>query len=902
MSFEVAIRAENLSKCYQIYDAPKDRLLQMLVRGRKRFYREFWALDDVSLTIAKGETVGIIGRNGSGKSTLLQLICGTLMPTRGSVQGHGRIAALLELGSGFNPEFTGRENVYVNAAVLGLSRSEIDARFDDILAFANIGDFIDQPTKIYSSGMLVRLAFAVSVCVEPEILIVDEALSVGDASFQFKCLNRLEELAAKGTTLLFVSHDMSMVKRFCHRVIYLRAGRVVASGSPDEMAELHLLDMRDEQRRWASGGVIPVTRKSFIGGQEGMAFGTEEGHISAVCFTNTQQLCSSYLYGDDIEIRVEAVLHESITQPNISFTIQEARLLVIGGGNFALQPGPVENGLRRAAITVRFPANLAEGRYHVTLKLLHGATEDTSQLIEKQVAPLAFDMLPSPRQFLGMVDLGLKRIDPPSVQSLPNACGAQGETVLAGHQDERGWQVAIFGTFDVENYGDLLFPIIAEAELVRRLGPVELHRFSYHEKRRPEWPYAVTSLMELPGMAASLDGVLIGGGFLIRFDKVVAHGYGPPTADIHHPTGYWLTPALIALQHAIPVIWNAPGMHCNDVPPWARPLLTMALEQSQYVRVRDALTRDTLGALAQHADIDVLPDTAFGLPNLIDEQQPSAEFIRLREHAGLTGPYIVIHAIHVVESFMKLFENHPEAFQDYQFLVVPIGPVLGDDPSVIAGRLPGAITLSFWPEPLLMAEIISQAQAVIGHSYHLAITALAFGVPVFCSADLTTGKYTALAGFDSLHALPDPATIDPQWFVARLGKTRPSLAAQAAADQLVDHWDRVAAIIRQGKTSSQPVLGAFLQHLPNLLEAAAEGGEPALAESSIKPVVPEPGTLEPPPNLAQQQRIVQLSQQLALSDARMLELQNSNSFRMTAPLRSIARGIRNLTVNKNRQC
>nr|BFE95843.1 hypothetical protein GCM10020185_63790 [Pseudomonas brassicacearum subsp. brassicacearum] len=142
----------------------------------------------------------------------------------------------------------------MNAAVLGLSRSEIDTRFDDILAFANIGDFIDQPTKIYSSGMLVRLAFAVSVCVEPEILIVDEALSVGDASFQFKCLNRLEELAANGTTLLFVSHDMSMVKRFCHRVIYLRAGRVVASGSPDEMAELHLLDMRDEQRRWASGG------------------------------------------------------------------------------------------------------------------------------------------------------------------------------------------------------------------------------------------------------------------------------------------------------------------------------------------------------------------------------------------------------------------------------------------------------------------------------------------------------------------------------------------------------------------------------------------------------------------------------------------------------------------------
>ncbi|WP_460323172.1 polysaccharide pyruvyl transferase family protein [Pseudomonas ogarae] len=506
-----------------------------------------------------------------------------------------------------------------------------------------------------------------------------------------------------------------------------------------------------------------------------------------------------------------------------------------------------------------------------------------------------------------MVDLGLQRIDPRPVEALAKACGTQGEKVLTQHLDERTWQVAIFGTFDVENYGDLLFPIIAEAELTRRLGSVNLHRFSYHGKNRPEWPYAVTSLTELPHIAASLDGVLIGGGFLIRFDKVVAHGYGPTTANIHHPTGYWLTPALIAQQHGVPVMWNAPGMHCNSIPDWARPLLTMALEQSQYVRVRDGLSRDALGALTQQAEIEVLPDTAFGLPRLIDEQQPSSEFVRLREQAGLTGPYIVIHAIHVVESFVKLFEDHAEAFQGYQLLVVPIGPVLGDDPSVIAARLPQAITLSFWPEPLLMAEILSQAQAVIGHSYHLAITALAFGVPVFCSADLTTGKYTALAEFDSLHALPDAATVDPQWFLARVGKTHPSPAARAAADRLVEHWDRVAAIIRQGKTSSQPVLGTFLQHLPNLLEAAAEGRDPLPAECAVSPAVPEPEVIEPVPEpavevLAQQQRIAQLSQQLALSDARMLELQNSNSFRMTAPLRSIARGIRNLTANKNRQC
>jgi lipopolysaccharide transport system ATP-binding protein len=344
-------------------------------------------------------------------------------------------------------------------------------------------------------------------------------------------------------------------------------------------------------------------------------------------------------------------------------------------------------------------------------------------------------------------------------------------------------------------------------------------------------------------------------------------------------------------------------MHCNSIPVWAKPLLTMALEQSQYVRVRDTLSRDALGALTSQAGIEVLPDTAFGLPRLIDEQRPSSEFTRLREHAALTGPYIVIHAIHVVESFVQLFEDHAEAFQHYQFLVIPIGPVLGDDPSVIAKRLPRAITLSFWPQPMLMAEILSQAQAVIGHSYHLAITALAFGVPVFCSADLTAGKYTALAEFDSLHALPDAATVDPQWFIARVGKTSPSLAARAAADKLVEHWDRVAAIIRQGKTSSQPVLSAFLQNLPNLLEAAVDGCDVLQTECPVKPVVPQiinPAQNLPVLELAQQQQILQLKQQLALSDARVLELQNSSSFRMTAPLRSIARGIRNLTTNKDR--
>lgn len=221
MSSEHAIVVSCLSKCFHIYDTPRDRLLQMLARGRRQYYREFWAMRDVSFTIGKGETVGIVGRNGSGKSTLLQLICGTLNPSGGEIQTHGRIAALLELGSGFNPEFSGRENVYMNAAVLGLSREETEARFAEIEAFAEIGEFIDQPVKTYSSGMMVRLAFAVAINVDAQVLIVDEALAVGDELFQRKCYARIEALKQKGATILFVSHSGGTVIELCDRALLL---------------------------------------------------------------------------------------------------------------------------------------------------------------------------------------------------------------------------------------------------------------------------------------------------------------------------------------------------------------------------------------------------------------------------------------------------------------------------------------------------------------------------------------------------------------------------------------------------------------------------------------------------------------------------------------------------------
>jgi len=257
---DIAIRVSNLSKCYQIYDNPRDRLKQFVVPKlcqafpplRKLFskpqtsnlnpqtslpvfYKEFWALKDVSFEIKKGETVGIIGRNGSGKSTLLQIICGTLSPTGGSVQTNGRIAALLELGSGFNPEFTGRENVYMNASVLGLSNEEIDQRFDDIAAFADIGEFIEQPVKTYSSGMVVRLAFAVAINVDPEILIIDEALSVGDELFQRKCFSRIEAIRASGATILFVSHSGGTIVELCDRAVLMDAGEKLAVGVPKQI-------------------------------------------------------------------------------------------------------------------------------------------------------------------------------------------------------------------------------------------------------------------------------------------------------------------------------------------------------------------------------------------------------------------------------------------------------------------------------------------------------------------------------------------------------------------------------------------------------------------------------------------------------------------------------------------
>lgn len=254
-SNDIAIRVNNLSKCYHIYHAPRDRLKQFVLprlqrlmgEPPKQHFREFWALKDVSFEVKKGEAVGIIGRNGSGKSTLLQMITGTLSPTSGTVSTQGRIAALLELGSGFNPDFSGRENVYLNGALLGFTRDQIDKKFDAIAAFADIGEHLNQPVKTYSSGMMLRLAFAVQVQVEPEILIVDEALAVGDALFQKRCFQRIEKLVFDGTTLLFVSHDQESVRTLTNRALLLHRGKAASWGLSSEVVLEYRRLLHDEE-------------------------------------------------------------------------------------------------------------------------------------------------------------------------------------------------------------------------------------------------------------------------------------------------------------------------------------------------------------------------------------------------------------------------------------------------------------------------------------------------------------------------------------------------------------------------------------------------------------------------------------------------------------------------------
>jgi len=305
----IALRVERVAKQYRIYAHPGDRLKESLTRGRWQWHREFWALSDVSFEIEAGTTVGIVGPNGSGKSTLLQIITGTLEPTHGSVWHEGRVAALLELGAGFNLEFTGIENVFMNAALMGFSRKETERLLPEIERFAEIGDFIQQPVKTYSSGMYVRLAFATAVSTEPQILIIDEALSVGDAVFQHRCLRRIKQMQENGATILFVSHDPSAVKALCSRAILMNGGRVDTDGKPGEVLNRYqgLIMEREEAYDRKDSGRGSGTFSGLIADQHGAIDAAELGRPSP-------SLHYSFRHGNGTAEILAAELHNAERQ------------------------------------------------------------------------------------------------------------------------------------------------------------------------------------------------------------------------------------------------------------------------------------------------------------------------------------------------------------------------------------------------------------------------------------------------------------------------------------------------------------------------------------------------------------------------------------------------------------
>lgn len=309
------ILVDTISKCYRIFQNPQDRFKQALIdrfqtvlgtKNVRPLYREHWALRDVSFEVQPGEAVGILGRNGAGKSTLLQIIAGTVAPTSGTVQTTGRITALLELGSGFNPEFTGRENVFLNAQILGLSREEALARFDDIASFADIGDFIEQPVKTYSSGMIMRLAFAVQTVLDPDVVIVDEALSVGDAKFQEKCFRKLRMLREIGTSILFVSHDINAVTSFCDRALLFDAGALVNSGRPVDVSKVYIESLYGEP----STGLTHEEQGDLTGKSEPERISTIQSLVPDLTETNAVQ--GDYRFGDRrVEIMNVAIFDRS---------------------------------------------------------------------------------------------------------------------------------------------------------------------------------------------------------------------------------------------------------------------------------------------------------------------------------------------------------------------------------------------------------------------------------------------------------------------------------------------------------------------------------------------------------------------------------------------------------------
>lgn len=405
---DIAISVNNISKMYKLYDKPMDRLKESLGLSRQKKYKEHYALHDVSFNVHKGETVGIIGTNGSGKSTILKIITGVLNPTQGEVAVDGRISALLELGAGFNGEYSGIENVYLNGTMIGFSREEIDAKLQDILDFADIGEFIHQPVKTYSSGMFVRLAFAVAINIEPEILIVDEALSVGDVFFQAKCYRKFEEFKEMGKTILFVSHDLSSIGKYCDRVVLLNKGRKLAEGDAKEMVNLYRRvlvnqyedpeeqednrtndsDMESIEKKEEDSSVNrseskeesdekvetkedSITMKSQLNlNPEVLEYGSKLAEIEDFSIRdNTGMITNLIEKGETFSVDMKICFHEDIGDPIFAFTIKDLKGTEITGTNTMYENIPIKpqkkGDVRRVTFTQKMP--LEAGEYMLCL-------------------------------------------------------------------------------------------------------------------------------------------------------------------------------------------------------------------------------------------------------------------------------------------------------------------------------------------------------------------------------------------------------------------------------------------------------------------------------------------------------------------------------------------------------
>ncbi len=431
MSSEFTVKIEGLSKVYPIFKKPQDRLKQMIWRSRRTYYETFWALRDLNLEIKKGETLGILGRNGAGKSTLLQIIAGTLKPTAGTVQTNGRIAALLELGAGFNPEFSGAENVILSGAILGISEQEMRERYQSILDFADIGNFIDQPVKTYSSGMFARLAFAVASSIDPAILIVDEILAVGDAKFQGRCFKRLEDLKARGTTIILVTHAPEQVIQHCSRAILIDGGRLIAEGAPKDVVNQYLDLLFGKQegklKRESEKGQEQVIEGNFgeFKGNQTLddLFSTRPsynkyeyrwGNKSAaildysVCFDG-ERFPSAYKSKGYLELLVKCVFYKKAVRPVFGFAVKTKGGLELYNTNSEVQGIDVSKVKTGEPFFVSFKwnINLAPGDYFLSIGLADLGLAPDPVPLDRRYDSIHINVLDS-ISYYGLTDFDVK--------------------------------------------------------------------------------------------------------------------------------------------------------------------------------------------------------------------------------------------------------------------------------------------------------------------------------------------------------------------------------------------------------------------------------------------------------------------------------------------------------------